>query len=118
MCYARGVISDEWPLMARAENAAALVDAWVHTIETTVDKALLNTPKQETGIDKFFDETLEREKGRRGRLIESQGVVPGPMWLMLYVGGVCLIGYVLLLASTRERPVVQAFRSAASRPSS
>ena len=58
MCYARGVINDEWPAMRRGERSA-VVDAWVHTIETTVDKATIETPKQETGIDKFFDETLE-----------------------------------------------------------
>jgi hypothetical protein len=109
MCYARGVINDEWPLMAKGKRSS-LVDAWVHTIETTVDKATVESAKQETGIDKFFDETLEREKGRRGRLLESQGVVPGPMWAMLLVGCACLIGYVLLLGSTRERSLVQAFQ--------
>ena len=109
MCYARGVINDEWPLMAEGKRSS-LVDAWVHTIEVTVDKATIESAKQETGIDKFFDETLEREKGRRGRLMESQGVLPGPMWVMLLIGCGCLIGYVLLLGSTRERAVVQAFQ--------
>jgi hypothetical protein len=106
MCYARGVISDEWPQMQKGKRSA-MVDAWVHTIETTIDKITVENSKQETGLDKFFDETLEREKGRRGRLIEAQGVVPGPMWLMLYVGAFCLVGYVLLLASEKERAFVQ-----------
>jgi amino acid transporter len=106
MCYARGVINDEWPLMAKGKRSA-IVDEWVANIETTVDKATVEGSKQQTGVDKFFDETLEREKGRRGRLIESQGVVPTPMWIMLFVGCFCLIGYVLLLASSKERALVQ-----------
>ena len=106
MCYARGVINDEWPAM-RKGGRSPVVDGWIHTIETTVDKVTVETSKQETGISKFFDETLEREKGRRGRLLEAQGVVPGPMWLMLFGGAGCLLGYILLLASTRERAFVQ-----------
>jgi hypothetical protein len=106
MCYARGVINEEWPLM-RDGKRSEMVDAWVHTLETTVDKVSAENAKQENGVSKFFDETLEREKGRRGRLIEAQGVVPGPMWLMLYAGSFCLIGYVLILASGKERAFVQ-----------
>ena len=106
MCYARGVINDEWPLMHDGKRSS-VVDGWVHAMETTVDKASIEGSKQQTGVDKWFDETLEREKGRRGRLIEAQGVVPGPMWLMLYAGAFCLVGYVVLLASNKERALVQ-----------
>jgi len=106
MCYARGVIGDEWLLMHHGKRSA-IVDGWVHALETTVDKAAVDSSKQSTGVDKFFDETLERNKGRRGRLIEAQGIVPGPMWLILYAGAFCLIGYVILLASSKERALVQ-----------
>lgn len=112
MCYARGVISDEWPAMRNGKRSS-MVDAWVHTIETTIDKATVETPKQETGLDKFFDETLEREKGRRGRLIEAQGVIPPPLSAMLYISALVIIGYVLLLGSTKERAIVQGLQVAA-----
>jgi hypothetical protein len=112
MCYARGVINDEWPLMAKGQRSS-VVDGWIHSIETTVDKATVESPKQETGLDKFFDETLERDKGRRGRIIESQGVIPAPLWAMLYIGTGGIIGYVLLLGSTKERAIVQGLQVAA-----
>jgi hypothetical protein len=112
MCYARGVINDEWPLMAKGKRSS-VVDGWVHSIETTVDNVAVDSPKQQTGIDKFFDETLEREKGRRGRIVESQGVIPAPLWAMLYIGTGAIIGYVLLLGSTRERAIVQGIQVAA-----
>ena len=112
MCYARGVINDEWPAM-RDGKRSSLVDGWVHTLETTVDKVAIETSKQETGLDKFFDETLEREKGRRGRLLEAQGVIPAPLWAMLYIGTAAIIGYVLMLGSTKERALVQAIQVSA-----
>src|SRR5215212_5122049 len=100
MCYARGVINDEWPLMAKGKRSS-VVDGWIHSIETTVDKAATDSPQQQTGVDKFFDETLEREKGRRGRLVESQGVIPAPLWAMISIGAGSIRGYALLFGSHR-----------------
>jgi hypothetical protein len=106
VCYARSVVSDEWDSMRDGERSDR-VDAWVIEIEHSIDAVSLDGPRQTVGFDKFFDETIAREDGRRGRLQEAAGVVPAPMWFMLLLGAACLLGYMLLFADSAERLLVQ-----------
>jgi len=106
ICYARGVINDEWKLMRKGQHSL-IVDKWVHNLEMTVDGIEPANMRQQTGVDKFYDESLERAKGRRGRLNEADGVVPDPLWDMLLAGTLLFLGYMLLLANIEPRAFVQ-----------
>jgi hypothetical protein len=106
ICYGRSVIADEWRLM-RDGRRSALVSGWVLAIEHRIDAAQVEGIRQGTGFEKFFEETIEREDGRRGRLQEASGVVPSPMWLMLILGAACLFTHLLLFADSGERVLVQ-----------
>ena len=112
VCYGRSVVGDEWDLMRQGARSPS-VDAWVVAIERAVDAVSIEGPKQESAFEKFFDETIEREDGRRGRLVEAEGVIPSPMWLVLFLGSGCLVGLVLLFADRAEHPFVQAAQAAA-----
>ena len=101
VCYGRGVVVDEWPAM-RSGGRSTDVDERVLAIESAIDGVNVEGVKQETAFAKFFDETTEREDGRRGRLTEAEGVVPSPMWLILILGSGCLLGYMLLFADRRS----------------
>ncbi len=106
ICYSRSVIDDEWRQM-REGSRSEVVDDWVLAIDQSVEAVDLTNRKQESGFEKFFDETIEREAGRRGRLQEANGVVPAPMWFILVLGAGCLLGYVLLFADSGERILPQ-----------
>jgi hypothetical protein len=106
ICYARSVVSDEWTSMKDGELSAR-VDTWVVQIEHSVDAVAVDEPMQVTAFDKFFDETIAREGGRRARLQEAEGVVPAPMWIVLMLGAAGLIAYTLMLADSGERRFVQ-----------
>ncbi|MEZ4553340.1 MAG: hypothetical protein AB7L91_12615 [Dehalococcoidia bacterium] len=107
VCYGRAVVRDEWPRM-RDGRRSEVVDEWVLELDHAVEAVDLTTSRQESGFDKFFDETIEREAGRRGRLEEANGVVPAPMWFILLLGAGCVLGYVLLFADRGERAIAQA----------
>jgi lipid-A-disaccharide synthase-like uncharacterized protein len=107
ICYSRAVVRDEWARM-RAGDHSQVVDEWVLEIDHGVESVTLTGAKQEAAFSKFFDETIERESGRRGRLEEADGVVPAPMWFILLLGAACVLGYVLLFADRAERVVAQA----------
>jgi hypothetical protein len=111
-CYGRSVIEDEWGLMRKGKRSS-MVDAWVSSIERAVDAVQIEDSKQETAFAKFFDETINREDGRRGRLAEADGVVPAPMWLILFLGSGCLVGLVLLFADRAENGLVQSAQAGA-----
>ena len=107
ICYARSVVSDEWPRM-RSGDRSERVDAWVVAVEDAVAVVAVNNPKQAAALEQFFDETVARKDGRRVRLQEAAGVIPAPMWVVLLLGGACLLGFVLLFADSGERLFVQA----------
>lgn len=107
ICYGRSVVRDEWSRMRHGDHSE-VVDQWVIEIDASVEAATLVGPKQEAAFNKFFDEAIEREAGRRGRLAEADGVVPAPMWFILLLGAGCVLGYILLFADSAERVVAQA----------
>ena len=112
VCYGRSVVEHEWNLMRQGKRSP-VVDAWVLAIERAVGAVSIDGRKQEIAFDKFFDETIAREDGRRGRLVEAEGVIPSPMWLVLLLASGCLVALVLLFGDRAEHAVVQAAQAAA-----
>jgi lysylphosphatidylglycerol synthetase-like protein (DUF2156 family) len=81
-CYARAVVSDEWPLM-REGRESDMVRHWL-------------------------EEMAVRREGRRTRLAESESTIPGAVWSMLILGAVLTVAYVVVFADRRERWWTQA----------
>ncbi len=107
ICYGRAVINDEWRLMRHSKQSTR-VDNWALLIDHAAAAAQVTDMRADDGLARFFEETTVREQGRSGRLQESDGSVPSPMWLMLILGSVCLVGYMLFYADSSERAIVQA----------
>ena len=106
-CYARAVVSDEWPKMADGEESA-LVGHWIEEIETTIDETPIDGARSEVALAHWLDEMTERREGRRARLAEAASDIPDPVWLMLIVGSLVTVLYILVFADRRERWWVQA----------
>ncbi|MGH3316352.1 MAG: hypothetical protein ACRDO0_09440 [Nocardioidaceae bacterium] len=106
-CYARAVVSDEWPKMADGGESAA-VGHWVEEIETTVDGIPIDNARTEVTLAHWLDENTERREGRRARLAEASTEIPAPVWLMLIAGALVTVLYMLIFADRRERWWVQA----------
>lgn len=107
ICYARAVIHDEWRTM-RDERESPIVDGWLARIERTVDGMQLHSDQQRIGFDHWFDQSAERREGRRGRLAEATPLVPGLVWLALFLGGGLIVVYMCFYADPREPALVQA----------
>jgi hypothetical protein len=106
-CYARAVVSDEWPKMADGEESA-LVGHWIEEIETTVDGTPIDSARSEIALSQWLSEMTERREGRRARLSEASSSIPAPVWLMLLAGALVTVLYILIFADRRERWWVQA----------
>jgi hypothetical protein len=106
-CYARAVVSDEWPKMADGEESA-LVGHWIEEIETTVDGTPIDSARSEIALSQWLSEMTERREGRRARLAEASSGIPAPVWLMLLAGALVTVLYILIFADRRERWWVQA----------
>jgi hypothetical protein len=106
ICYARAVISSEWPAMKRGERSQ-LVQAWVEDMGRTHRQIEVLTPRQEAAFLELLDQESTRVEGRRVRLSESIRALPPPVWFILGLGAVLTIGFPLLFADRRESFLVE-----------
>jgi hypothetical protein len=62
---------------------------------------------EQSAYDKWFDLTSTREEARRDRVHASEGVIPTPLWRVLFVIAAIILVYMLFFADSGERAVVQ-----------
>ena len=106
-CYARAVVSDEWPRM-REGRESDLVVGWLARIESTVDTMPLDNARTEVALNHWLDEMAVRREGRRARLAEATPTIPVAVWLILILGAGLTIAYLVVFADGRERWWIQA----------
>jgi len=106
-CYARSVISDEWPTM-REGKASPVTQSWVERMGRDFAAANPVGAKQEIAYAQWFDEQAQRREGRRARLAEATPPVPTPLWIVLGIGAAALIAYMCIQADRREPRLIQA----------
>jgi hypothetical protein len=101
LCYARAVVNEEWPKMSHGERSG-VVDDWVSHIEKDVVGVTIAEASETSALGEWFDEFNARERARDVRLANAKDAVPGPIWLLLGLGGLTLLAYVLSFADPRE----------------
>ena len=106
-CYARAVISDEWPLMSEGRESDVVL-GWLAQIETTIDEMPIDDGVSQIALGHWLDEQAVRREGRRARLAESAPTIPAAVWSMLVLGAVLTVAYVIVFADRRERWWTQA----------
>jgi hypothetical protein len=107
VCYGRSVIHVEWP-QAEAGDSVGEVNPWGVELFSTVRVFLPQTPVQEMAYDKWLDHTADREAARLDRLHGAVGVIPSPLWVVLILLSIVIVGYMLFFADSAERVVSQA----------
>jgi hypothetical protein len=107
ICYAREVVSREWPAMREGDSSPA-VDARITALEQDAVQIPISGDKQNAAYDHWFALNEERRKGRQARLAEALPLVPPLIWLILILGAVVVIATVGFFADAREAPVPQA----------
>jgi hypothetical protein len=100
ICYARSVVDDEWVTM-REQRLSDLVEIWVGRLDNTVERSAIER-RQPIAFEHWLDVSAARREGRRGRVAEARPFVPTPLWLVLVVGAVLLLGFVCLFADRAE----------------
>jgi Protein of unknown function (DUF4239) len=106
ICYVRGVIALDWPAMRDGgssedvDDTVALLDDQLHIVHLS--------GAQGPAIDALFTDAAARDQARADRVAESEGEVPGPVWIVLGLGALAVLAYVILFADPSERFVSQA----------
>ena len=106
ICYGRSVVNVEWP-EAEAGDAVGDVNPWGVELFQTVRQFQPQTPVEESAFDKWLDHTADREAARIDRVHGAEGVIPSPLWIVLILLSIVIVGYTLFFADSAERAVSQ-----------
>jgi hypothetical protein len=106
VCYGRSVVGQEWPRM-EAGSEKGEINPWGLALFRTLRAVQPTTPAEQSAYDKWLDQTFTREEARRDRVHAADGVIPLPLWRVLFVIAGVIFVYMLFFADSGERAVVQ-----------
>jgi hypothetical protein len=107
ICYGRYVVHQEWPRMEDGTQTDA-PNEWGIALFRTLRQVEPATASQETAYSKWLDQRLDRETARGSRIHGATGVIPTPLWLVLFATAAMIVGFMMFFADSGERAVVQA----------
>jgi hypothetical protein len=107
VCYARSVINDEWDRMESGTLGEA-VNPWGAELFRTLRAVEPEAATEQSAYDKWLDQTEAREQARNDRVHGATGVIPTPLWIVLFFIAAVIFVYMLFFADRGERAVTQA----------
>ena len=106
VCYARSVVYQEWPRMTSGtlENAP---NRWGVALFRSLRLTQPRSASEQAAFSKYLDERSDREDARADRTHGAEGVIPAPVWIVLFLSAGILFVFMLFFADSGEGVVVQ-----------
>jgi hypothetical protein len=108
ICYGRSVVDQEWPAM-ESGTAFTSINPWILAMFQTVATVEPVSNSEQSAFDEWLGLREELDAGRRDRLHAAEGIVPTPIWVVLFFTAGILLVFMLFFADSGERVVVQGF---------
>ena len=106
VCYARSVAGAEWDALD-AGKLGDSVNPWGAEMFRTISTVKPQTATEQSAYDRWMDQTVDRQQARTDRVHGAEGIIPLPLWLVLFaISGVIFV-YMLFFADSAEGPVTQ-----------
>jgi succinate dehydrogenase/fumarate reductase cytochrome b subunit len=107
VCYGRSIVNGEWERMEAGTQGDA-INPWGVRMFETLQGVEPSTASEESAYDKWLDQTSAREEARLDRIHGAVGVIPSPLWIVLFFISAVIFVYMLFFADSGERAVTQA----------
>jgi hypothetical protein len=107
VCYARSVIHQEWPRM-EAGNLGNGHNPWGIAMFQTLRTVEPRSAVEQAAYSKWLDQRTDRESARADRTHGAEGVIPTPLWVVLFLTAGVIFVFMLFFADSAERAIVQA----------
>jgi len=107
VCYARSVAGVQWDRM-QAGTIGDDLNPWATKLFETLKRADPETPTEQAAYSKWLDERSAREEARDDRIHGATGVIPLPLWIVLFFISALIFVYTLFFADSGEPAIVQA----------
>ncbi len=106
-CYARSVAGVQWEQM-EAGTLGEQLNPWGTELFQTLRTVKPQTPTEESAFDAFLTQRSAREAARNDRIHGAVGVIPTPLWVVLFFTSGLIFVYMLFFADSGERAGTQA----------
>jgi hypothetical protein len=107
VCYARSVAGVQWDLM-ESGTLGDQINPWGAELFRTLQTVEPETATEQSAYDQWLDHTSTREEARNDRIHGAVGVIPTPLWLVLFFSAGVIFVFMLFFADSGERAIVQA----------
>ena len=107
VCYARSVAGVQWERM-ESGTLGEQINPWGVELFRTLRTVSPQTPTEQSAYDQWLDQTSSREEARSDRIHGAVGVIPTPLWVVLFFSAGLIFVFMLFFADSGERAVVQA----------
>jgi hypothetical protein len=107
VCYGRWVIDQAWPRMESGTFGEDL-NPWGVALFETIQGVEPATASEEAAFGKWLDQTSDREAARQDRVHGAVGVIPTPLWIVLFFISAIIFVYLLFFADSGESAITQA----------
>ncbi len=108
ICYGRSVVYGEWPRLEDGTQGDR-VNPWGVELFRTFSGVAPRSASEEAAYGKWLDQTSAREEARLDRVHGAVGVIPSPLWIVLFLSAAIIFVFLLFFADSGERAFVQAF---------
>src|SRR3954470_14938578 len=102
VCYARSVAGVQWDRMESGTLGEHL-NPWGVELRRTLLTVDPKTPAEQAAYSKWLDQTSDREAARDSRIHGAVGVIPTPLWLVLFFTAFVIFIFMLFFADSGER---------------
>ena len=107
VCYARSVAGVQWDRMEDGTLGEQL-NPWAGEMFRTLKTVDPRTATEQSAFDMWLTQRQAREAARSDRIHGAVGVIPTPLWVVLFFTSGLIFVYMLFFADRGERAVVQA----------
>src|SRR3954454_2904414 len=91
ICYGRSVVHGEWAKMD-AGTQGDTINPWGVRLFQTLERIGPRRATEQSAYDKWLDQTSTREQARQDRIHGAVGVIPSPLWIVLFfIAGVIFV---------------------------
>ena len=103
---------DRWPGIQWARMQSGTLgeqaNPWAVELYKTLRTITPDTPVEQSAYDTWLTQTTARESARHDRVHGAVGVIPVPLWLVLFFSSAVIFVFMLFFADSGERRTVQA----------
>jgi hypothetical protein len=110
VCYARNVAYTEWPQMRAGASAGDLINPWSVVMFRSLQHVEPRSASEQAAFSKWLDQSTDRQTARSDRTHGAEGVIPTPLWIVLFLSAGIIFVFMLFFADPEEHAIVQGTR--------